>query len=108
MENKNVQKQYKSIITHHKQAKSSEAGGVKTIPNLPERLSLEKVLCSPLPSGSSGEQLKSKAMCTKSISKPRSMWQHTYDAFGLMLGPLMLFLGSARRVFTSLSTLREL
>lgn len=75
----------------HTTSKSSEGGGVKTIPNFPERPFLWKRYFTLLPSGPNGEQLKSKAMCTKSISKPRSTWQHRYDAFGLLLGPLILF-----------------
>lgn len=89
MEKKKLYKSRQASL--HTTSKSSEAGGVKTIPNFPERPFLWKRYFTLLPSGPNGEQLKSKAMCTKSISKPRSTWQHRYDAFGLLLGPLILF-----------------
>lgn len=72
MENKNIQKAGKYHYTSQI-SKGSEAGGVKTFPNFPEMLLLWKMYFALLPSCPSGEQLKSKAMCTKSISKPRNM-----------------------------------
>lgn len=97
MENKNLQKAGKYHCTSQT-SKGSEAGGVKTLKtlhNFAKRLPLwKKVLCSPS-SCPNGEQLESKAMCTKTISKPKSMWQHRYDVFGLILGPLILCPGSA-------------